>query len=136
MASYAELKAQAEKLLQKAEALRSQEISETIASIKKAIAAYGLTAEDLGLSKKSGRKPAKASGRGTKATKKATKAKPGRPPGRPAQASKKSSKDGRSVVLPKYRNPASGQTWTGRGKKPKWLEAALANGKKISDFKI
>jgi DNA-binding protein H-NS len=52
------------------------------------------------------------------------------------KASKKSNKDGRSVVLPKYRNPASGQTWTGRGKKPKWLEAALANGKKISDFKI
>lgn len=25
-------------------------------------------------------------------------------------------------VAPKYRNPASGETWTGRGKAPKWIE--------------
>lgn len=25
-------------------------------------------------------------------------------------------------VAPKYRDPASGQTWTGRGKAPKWIE--------------
>lgn len=25
-------------------------------------------------------------------------------------------------VAPKYRNPATGQTWTGRGKPPKWIE--------------
>lgn len=25
-------------------------------------------------------------------------------------------------VAPKYRNPASGQTWTGRGKAPKWIQ--------------
>ena len=24
-------------------------------------------------------------------------------------------------VAPKYRDPASGQTWTGRGKPPKWI---------------
>ena len=24
-------------------------------------------------------------------------------------------------VAPKYRNPATGQTWTGRGKAPKWI---------------
>lgn len=27
-----------------------------------------------------------------------------------------------SKVAPKYRDPATGQTWTGRGKAPKWLE--------------
>ncbi|MDO5623979.1 MAG: H-NS histone family protein [Pseudomonadota bacterium] len=27
-----------------------------------------------------------------------------------------------SKVAPKYRNPATGQTWTGRGKAPKWIE--------------
>ncbi len=25
-------------------------------------------------------------------------------------------------VAPKYRDPASGQTWTGRGKAPKWID--------------
>ncbi len=25
-------------------------------------------------------------------------------------------------VAPKYRNPATGDTWTGRGKPPKWIE--------------
>ena len=25
------------------------------------------------------------------------------------------------IVAPKYRDPATGQTWTGRGKPPKWI---------------
>ena len=25
-------------------------------------------------------------------------------------------------VAPKYRNPSTGETWTGRGKAPKWIE--------------
>ena len=25
-------------------------------------------------------------------------------------------------VAPKYRDPATGQTWTGRGKAPKWID--------------
>jgi len=25
-------------------------------------------------------------------------------------------------VAPKYRNPATGETWTGRGKAPKWIQ--------------
>jgi DNA-binding protein H-NS len=28
----------------------------------------------------------------------------------------------KSVIPPKYRNPATGQTWTGRGKPPKWIQ--------------
>ncbi len=40
-------------------------------------------------------------------------------------------------VAPKYRNPASPvQTWSGRGKQPRWLAAALASGEKIEDFVI
>jgi DNA-binding protein H-NS len=41
-----------------------------------------------------------------------------------------------SKVAPKYRNAATGDTWSGRGLQPKWLKAALASGKKISDFAI
>jgi DNA-binding protein H-NS len=39
-------------------------------------------------------------------------------------------------VAPKYRNTATGDTWSGRGLQPKWLKQALAAGKKISDFAI
>jgi len=31
-------------------------------------------------------------------------------------------KDRFGKVSPKYRDPATGRTWSGRGKKPKWLE--------------
>ncbi|MDP1899647.1 MAG: H-NS histone family protein [Rubrivivax sp.] len=39
-------------------------------------------------------------------------------------------------VAAKYRNPATGDTWSGRGLKPKWLSAALAAGRQISDFAL
>jgi DNA-binding protein H-NS len=40
-------------------------------------------------------------------------------------------------VLPKYRNPLSPtETWSGRGKTPRWLVVALKTGHKIDDFKI
>ena len=42
----------------------------------------------------------------------------------------------RSKVKPKYRNPATGETWAGRGKRPRWFAAALAAGKKDKDFLI
>lgn len=34
----------------------------------------------------------------------------------------KSSSGETRTVPPKYRDPATGQTWTGRGKAPKWIE--------------
>ena len=39
-------------------------------------------------------------------------------------------------VAPKYRNKATGETWTGRGLQPKWLRAALESGKKLAEFTI
>ncbi len=40
-------------------------------------------------------------------------------------------------VAPKYRNPANTkETWTGRGKQPRWLAAHTAKGKKLEDFLI
>src|SRR5215470_14864114 len=38
-------------------------------------------------------------------------------------------------VEPKYRNSADhSQTWTGRGRKPRWLTAALKSGEKLKSF--
>ena len=39
-------------------------------------------------------------------------------------------------VAPKYRNTATGETWSGRGLQPKWVKAALASGKKLEDLAI
>jgi DNA-binding protein H-NS len=40
-------------------------------------------------------------------------------------------------VLPKYRNPrAPSETWSGRGKPPRWLVAELKSGKKMQEFRI
>lgn len=41
-----------------------------------------------------------------------------------------------SKVAAKYRNPATGDTWSGRGLKPKWLTAALESGKSLADFAL
>ncbi|SNX28681.1 DNA-binding protein H-NS [Polynucleobacter meluiroseus] len=35
---------------------------------------------------------------------------------------KASTRSSTGKVAPKYRNPANGDTWTGRGKAPKWIE--------------
>jgi DNA-binding protein H-NS len=37
----------------------------------------------------------------------------------------------------RFRNPADGsQTWTGRGRQPKWIAEALSGGKSLDDFRI
>lgn len=108
MATYLELVAQAEKLMQEAEQVRQKEIDDVIADIKEKIRSYGLTAQDLGLA---------ASGPGRR----------GRPAG-------KSNSGGKSGAL--YRGP-EGQTWGGgRGRKPQWVMEALKSGKTLDDLRV
>jgi DNA-binding protein H-NS len=43
----------------------------------------------------------------------------------------------RTPSVAKFRNPAdASDTWTGRGRKPRWFEAALKAGKKPDDMAI
>lgn len=39
-------------------------------------------------------------------------------------------------VPAKYRDAATGNTWSGRGLQPNWLKAALASGKRLEDFAV
>ena len=96
MKTYSDIKAEIAKLEKQAETLRKSEVAGVIAKIKAAIAAYGLTAADLGF----GRGPAKA-------------ARPSK-----AQSSKQTTT---TTGVAKYRDPKSGKTWTGRGKPPTWI---------------
>ena len=41
-----------------------------------------------------------------------------------------------SKVAVKYRNQATGETWSGRGLQPKWLKAAINAGAKIEEFHV
>ncbi|MCV2363717.1 H-NS histone family protein [Paucibacter sp. DJ1R-11] len=41
-----------------------------------------------------------------------------------------------SKVAVKYRNQATGETWSGRGLQPKWLKAAIAGGASLADFHV
>lgn len=69
----------------------------------------------------------------------------GRKPGR-ATAERRASEgrgsthngaDGRATVKPKYRNPHNpSQTWAGRGVKPRWMQALLAQGSSMEEFRI
>ena len=53
----------------------------------------------------------------------------------PASKSRQPSQERRKVA-PKYRDPVTGSTWTGRGLKPRWVTAALEAGKSLSDLAI
>ena len=40
-------------------------------------------------------------------------------------------------VVPKYCNPSKpSETWSGRGKTPRWLKSQLETGRKVEDFRI
>jgi DNA-binding protein H-NS len=98
MATYKELKAQAEALLQQAEAARRAEIAAVVAEIQARMKEYGITPADL----KGGAKKSKA----------------------------------RGAVAAKYRNPATGESWSGRGRAPRWLADALAKGRARDEFLV
>lgn len=57
------------------------------------------------------------------------KKKPARSASRTAAAPKRS-------VPPKYKNPQTGATWSGRGKAPRWISDAEAQGKSRDQFLI
>lgn len=110
--SYSQLQAQIEKLQAEAEALKAKELEGVIARIRTAIEHYGITPDQLFRTVKK-----------TKAKRAAAKKAPAR----------KSAAKGRPVAI-KYRD--GNDTWTGRGNKPRWLVARLAEGKQLADFTV
>ena len=51
----------------------------------------------------------------------------------PAKAKKE---PGTKEVAPKYWLPHTQETWSGRGKQPRWLAALTAKGRKVEEFLI
>ena len=47
------------------------------------------------------------------------------------------SKNSGKKVQAQYQNPAdNAQTWTGRGRQPRWIAEGVAGGKSLDDFRI
>jgi DNA-binding protein H-NS len=110
LARQKELAQQQAALVREIENARRSERSSVIAEIKGLMAEHGVTIADL-----TARTPRAASSK--------------------AAVGRKSSSAGTKVAI-KYRNPSTGDTWTGRGLKPKWLTAQLSSGRKLSDFLV
>jgi DNA-binding protein H-NS len=136
MTTYRDLTAQIAKLQAEAEKLRGAEKAGVIGRIREAIDLYGLSAEDLGFSR-SAKGAAPRSAVGTAKAAKATAPQFGVPKRAPFLISSAPTGGGADVVnngkrsrkvaaaknvgVAKYRDPASGKTWTGRGKPPLWI---------------
>jgi DNA-binding protein H-NS len=101
MPTYQELKSKAGEILKQAEKIRKKEVRTIIAEIRAMMAAYDLTVDDL--------QPKARRTRAAKATAKTASTR-GRKP--------------KATAKPKYRNPETGATWTGRGKPPNWIKDA------------
>ena len=87
---------------------RSKAQEEGLKKIRLIAAEYGLTANEL---------------KGISSTKRSV-------------TSRKNAKK-RGPVAPKYRDPSNAEnTWTGRGRKPKWVEAFLNGGGRLEQITI
>ena len=101
------LTARIAKLERQAAALLNKERRAVIAKVTAYIEKYGLLPAELGL-------------RGARGAKAGMQSRTGAT---------------RSVGVPKYRDPDTGKTWTGRGKPPAWIAAAIKQGRE-DDFLI
>ncbi len=106
------LEAQIERLRKEAEEIKAKEVAGVISRIKEAIAFYELTPDDLFGLRRQGGKRSKEKG-----------------------TTRRGASSRKGTVPIKYRD-ADGNTWTGRGLKPRWLTAALATGKSLQDFAV
>lgn len=107
MTQKAALEKQAAALTEQIEAARRKEHAAAVAQIKALMAEHGVTLAELG----------------------------SKPAARPGAKKAKGPAAGRKVAA-KYRNPATGDSWSGRGLQPNWLKAALATGRKLEDFAV
>jgi DNA-binding protein H-NS len=115
--TYSQIVEEIQTLEKKAQALKAREAQLAIAQIKKTIADFGFTAEDLGLTGRKAKRgrPAAAAKRG-----------PGRPRGTGARV--------KSQIV-KYRDD-QGNAWSGRGRRPQWIKDAIDAGKPLESMAV
>lgn len=119
--------------LQKIEQQKKKEVAKEIKAIVKSMKALDITVTDLtaagaNVKHSAGRKKAKKASPVAKVKK----------IGKPGRKKKPEAKgaDGRSAVKPKYKDPNSDSTWTGRGKAPNWIIEYEKKGQMRAQFLI
>lgn len=120
MGNLLDIQSQIEKLQKQAEDIRTREYDKTLQDIVLKMQAFGISIKDLQA----------AMARGVKAGPGAGK--------RAATAGGKSGKASKmagATVAPKFRGP-NGETWSGRGLMPRWLNQLVEQGAKKEDFAI
>ncbi len=108
--SLPEITAQIEKLQRQADLLRARHKKPVINSIIEAMVHYGITYDELLANAGESEHLLRGEGR------------------------RRSTKGRR--VPPKYRNPKTGETWSGRGRTARWIAEAEAQGKSRDKFLI
>ncbi len=119
MTSYSDMVAQIEELRKQAERKRKEEYTAVVRAIKKQILDFSIKAEDLGFGVPNA-KTAKASSKTKRSGSRKSRTDKGRPVAK---------------VPPKYTD-GQGNTWTGRGKQPRWVVASLAAGRTLESMII
>jgi DNA-binding protein H-NS len=120
MKSLIEIQNEIESLTAQAKELRAREFDRTLGEIVSQMRAYGISVAQVRDALAGGAKAKGKRGRKPKAA--------------PAKA-KASAGSARKPAPIKYRGP-NGETWTGRGKTPKWITAAVEAGQSVDSFKI
>lgn len=118
------LQAQIEDLQKQAAELRQKEFRKTVADIVAQMRAFGISLDDLreALRREGGGKAPGRRGRPKKAAS--------------AAAAAAGNGGGKRKPAPiKYRGPA-GETWSGRGKQPRWMKALVDLGRKPEEFLV
>ncbi|OZI41421.1 DNA-binding protein [Bordetella genomosp. 5] len=103
------------KLQKRAEALQTRRRKPVIASIIKSMREYNITPEEIVAALGSAKAPRSA------------------PRSKNTSGASSSAK---RAVAPKYRHPKTGETWSGRGKAPRWLVAEESSGAARDSFLI
>jgi len=100
-----------QKLQKQAKTLQAKRRGPILTSIIRSMREYDITPNDIAAAynKKTSTSPARKTSAGTAA---------------------------KRTVPVKYRHPQTDETWTGRGKAPRWITQAEAEGKARSDFLI
>lgn len=109
--SYRQLQKEIAALQAKASDQRKKELAAVITEIQQKMQAYGISLDDLKTTRATGKR--------------------GRKAGSAKQASSK-----RGPVAAKYRDSSTGDTWSGRGRLPRWLAAHEEAGRKKEEFAV
>ena len=118
MTNLIDIQSQIDKLQKQAAEIKTRDFDKTVAEILIKMQVFGITVKDLAATRKS-----------------RTKNKVPTQVGASSKAGTTAALRRTVVVAAKFKGP-NGETWSGRGKTPRWLAAFLAQGRLSEEFSV